>query len=281
MKQIVSASRRTDIPSFFPDWFFSRLEAGFVDVANPFNPRQVRRVLLDPESVACFVFWTRDARPMLPRIGLLSDYPYYFHATLNRYGPLLEPGGPEIGEALESITVLAREVGPQRVIWRYDPVILAGPFDADWHEHTFRYLASRLVGMVRHVVVSVYDSYRHSDARLRRHGLEPGPEADPRLPALVRSLAESADKYGIPLSLCAEPDLAALTGLAIDFMPACIDAAIIEQIAGSTETPFEHVRDNHQRPGCRCTKSVDIGTYGTCPRGCLYCYASRARRQSI
>lgn len=279
MKQIVSASRRTDIPSFFADWFFSCLEAGFVDVANPFNPRHMRRVLLDPSSVACFVFWTRDARPMLPCIGLLSEYFYYFHVTLNGYGPLLEPAGPDVSEALESITALVRAVGSQRVIWRYDPIILAGPFDASWHGRTFRLLASRLAGMVRHAVVSIYDSYRHSDARLRRLGLQSAPVADPRLPALVRSLAESADTYGIPLSFCAEPDLATLPGFAVDSMPACIDAGIIAQSAGAAPLLAGVRRDRNQRPACRCAQSIDIGTYGTCPRGCLYCYACRTCRQ--
>ena len=34
---IVSASRSTDIPAFYADWFFHRLEKGYSAWTNPFN----------------------------------------------------------------------------------------------------------------------------------------------------------------------------------------------------------------------------------------------------
>jgi len=94
MAIVVSVSRRTDIPSFYSEWFYGRLKAGFVDVTNPYNPRQVRRLSLRPEDVACFVFWTRDAGPMLEGISALDEYAFYFHVTITGYGPRLELRGP-------------------------------------------------------------------------------------------------------------------------------------------------------------------------------------------
>jgi hypothetical protein len=173
MAVVISASRRTDIPSFYADWFFERLMEGFVDVRNPFNPKQMRRVLLDPESVACLVFWTRDARPMLSRLDELEPYAFYFHITIIGYGAALEPSGPLASEAVEMLKALASEIGQNRVIWRYDPVLLAGCYDANWHIRNFAALAKELSGSVRHCVISIYDAYRHTDVRLKKAGFLP------------------------------------------------------------------------------------------------------------
>ena len=61
---IISASRRTDIPSYYSDWFFRRLEAGFVCTRNPMNPKQVSRISLSPDVVDGIVFWTKNPTPM-------------------------------------------------------------------------------------------------------------------------------------------------------------------------------------------------------------------------
>ncbi len=52
----ISASRRTDIPSHYSEWFMNRIRAGFVLVRNPVNPRQVSRVSLSPDVVDGIVF---------------------------------------------------------------------------------------------------------------------------------------------------------------------------------------------------------------------------------
>ena len=50
---IISASRRTDIPAFYADWFCNRVREGFLYVRNPMNAHQISRVSLDPEVVEC------------------------------------------------------------------------------------------------------------------------------------------------------------------------------------------------------------------------------------
>ncbi len=281
MAIVVSASRRTDIPSFHSEWFYGRLREGFVDVANPYNPRQVRRVSLRPEDVACFVFWTRDAGPMLDRLGALEEYAFYVHVTITGYGPPLEPWGPATEEAVESLLTLAARVGAHRVIWRYDPVLLVGPYDAAWHAEHFRRLAGGIGGSVRHCVVSLYDAYRHSDARLRKAGLMPAcapDEGEPLVhgpsPAVevMHTLTGIAREEGLSVAFCAEPTLA--SALHSERM-ACIDAHIVHEL---TERTFSERKDKNQRASCSCIESVDIGSYGTCPRGCLYCYANRSIR---
>lgn len=83
---IISASRRTDIPAFYAPWFFNRLQEGYLLVPNPFNPRALSRISLGRDVVDCIVFWTKNPAPMLPRLGELSGYNYYFQYTLNPYG---------------------------------------------------------------------------------------------------------------------------------------------------------------------------------------------------
>ena len=79
---IISASRRTDIPNYYSDWFFNRIKEGFLDVRNPLNPRQVSRIYLALVVFYCIVFWKKNPNPMLERLGELDAYAYYFEFTL-------------------------------------------------------------------------------------------------------------------------------------------------------------------------------------------------------
>jgi hypothetical protein len=92
---IVSASRRTDIPALFSEWFYNRIKKGYVFVRNPYNPLQVGRVLLTPDKVDGFVFWTKNAAPMLERIYELDKFKYYFQYTITPYGREIEKNIPD------------------------------------------------------------------------------------------------------------------------------------------------------------------------------------------
>ena len=124
---IISASRRTDLPAYYSKWFFRRLQEGYVLVRNPVNPRQVSRVSLSPEVVDGFVFWTKNPAPMIPWLDKLPDCPYYFQVTLTPYDEQIERYLPSKRKViLPAMCQLARQIGPERVVWRYDPVFLTG-----------------------------------------------------------------------------------------------------------------------------------------------------------
>ena len=108
---IISASRRTDIPAFYAPWFLNRLGEGHVLVPNPFNPRSVSRVSLRPDAVDCIVFWTKNPAPMLPRLGELNGFKYYFQFTLNPYGKDIERNLPSIEERIETFRKLSEMIG--------------------------------------------------------------------------------------------------------------------------------------------------------------------------
>ncbi len=265
---IISASRRTDVPACYSDWFFERLQAGFVLARNPWNPHQVSKISLAPEVVDGLVFWTKDPRPMLPRLQELPAVPFYFQFTLTPYGREVEPGLPEKQAVLlPAFRQLSASVGKERVVWRYDPVFLSGTYSMEYHCHAFAEMARQLAGFTETCTVSFLDLYRDTPKKIRPLGITPPDVRQQR--ELLAQFAQIARQTGIALSTCAEPGI----GEALGIPPAhCIDRARLERIGG---VPLSVERDKHQRPGCGCAASVDIGAYQTCPHGCVYCYATK------
>jgi hypothetical protein len=257
-----------------------RLEAGFTDVINPFNRSQVRRVSLLPGDAEIFVFWTRDPRPILARAGELEErgVRYYVMTTLTGYPAVLEPDMPAAERIIAAMGELAERLGPERVIWRYDPIVLSACTDETFHGRNFRALAKALGASVRRVIVSLYDPYPAAERRLARLekagvlGMTPlygaGGSLLPRTRELLADLAGTAREMGMEIQSCAEGEEL----LSLGIQPgACIDGELIRRLWG-IETGG---RDKNQRPLCRCAAAADIGDYGPCPAGCVYCYARR------
>jgi len=167
---------------------------------------------------------------------------------------------------------LAARIGPAHIIWRYDPILVSPTLGLDFHKERFNRIATALAGETGRVVVSFYDEYPFTRTRLKpleALGLKPR-EPDPEtVEALTRFIVEAAGSQGMSVQSCAEK---------IDLRPfgvqpgRCIDPDLIHGLFG-IEVPAG--KDPGQRPLCGCAPSRDIGTYDTCPRGCLYCYASR------
>lgn len=167
------------------------------------NPRQVSRIALRPETLDGIVFWTKNPAPLLPRLKELGEIPYYVQFTLNAYGADLEPGVPSKQETVvPTFQALSRRIGAERVIWRYDPILLTPHYTAAYHVQYFEALARRLAGYTDTCVISFADDYRH----LRRTAQE----LQFRFPdaAVMRELAgqfsDIAGKCGLTLVTCAE-----------------------------------------------------------------------------
>ncbi|MGI6238465.1 MAG: DUF1848 domain-containing protein [Christensenellales bacterium] len=269
---IISASRRTDLPAFHADWFFDRLAEGFVDVPNPMNRAQIRRVSLLPADVDCIVFWTKNPAPMLPHLHRLEGFSYYFQYTLNGYGADIEPNVPPLRARIESFRRLADALGPARLIWRYDPILLNPHYDAQFHIDRFATIADALKGDTACVVVSFIDYYRKIAKNWRRLEIrEPAPDEVERI---ARAIAAIAAENGMSLAACAEKLPLADYGIA----PArCIDPELIESII---KRPLPKARARAQRPLCNCAESADIGFYNSCPHNCAYCYANQSSIRS-
>ena len=273
---IISVSRRCDIPRFAFCWFLEKLDAGFVDVKNPFNPRQIRRVSLLPERTGLFVFWTRDPASILEHAETLQQrgYCFYVMTTITAYPSVLEPNVPPAEAVIQTMKVLAQKITPDRVIWRYDPIFLSSLTDFEFHRRNFAHLAARLNGAVKRVIVSVYDEYAAAERRLA--ALEqsgafnriPHPALGPAARQVLQELAGIARAEGIEIQSCAEEDISDI-GIQAG---ACIDGQYISQQFGLKAPGKDR---NQGRPLCRCAQSVDIGSYGPCPAKCVYCYSLR------
>lgn len=270
---IISASRRTDLPAFFSRWFIQRIREGYCTVANPFNPNQVSRVSLLPGDVDVIVFWTKDPRPLIPYLAEIDErgYRYYFQFTLNGYGEVWEPQAPPLEVAIAAFRELDRIVGPERVIWRYDPIVISNVTDEEYHIQRFAWIAAQLAASTARVVVSVVDDYRQTVSqfkRLARQGIEVKTGiSTPGLANLLRELVRIAFQHGLEIKSCGE---------GLDWVPygvlpgGCIDADYIRRVFG---LDLHLPKDKGQRPECGCVQSKDIGAYGTCRHGCVYCYA--------
>ncbi len=273
---IISASRRTDVPAFYGEWLMNRIKAGYCHVANPFNPKQVSRVSLAVPDVEAIVFWSKNPAPLLPHLDELDKrgFRYCFLYTLNDYPGELEPYLPPLADRIQTFASLSRRLGSDRVIWRYDPVILSNRTDVAYHERAFTHLARQLHGYTHRVIVSVLDLYRKTDRSLQTlasHGyiFDRAPLAHPELPRLLQLMQTTAAENGISMQSCAEGDAFAAAGIP---RGACIDMELLHKLWG---LPIQG-KDPNQRPACGCAIAKDIGAPDSCLHGCVYCYATRS-----
>ena len=269
MKQVISTSRRTDIPAFHFDWLVERLRDGFVDVPNPFDARQTYRVSLRRDEVHTIVFWSKDFRPLLEGVDRLRDFHCYFLFTVNDCATL-EPNVPSLAERLDQARELSDEFGAERIGWRFDPIVMWNG-GRDENTHSFDRIADAMAEMgVRRCITS----FCHYYARVRRR-MEAArfpyhePAREERLEIATR-LAASAASRGMELQSCCGEDLLAVPGISAG---RCIDGELLGKLGGD---PASVARDTSQRKQCGCTRSRDIGDYRmTCRHRCLYCYARR------
>lgn len=273
---IISASRRTDIPAFYAEWFISRIRAGYCVVPNPFDPSQVSYVSLKPEDVEVIVFWTRHPRPLIPYLAELDErgYRYYFQYTLMNNPRSIDPKGPALDVALRTFCELADRIGSEKVIWRYDPIVFSQITDAQFHRRTYEQIARQLRGHTRRSVISVVDIYPKIKKRLRtlaEQGIDlttyagkPSTEFD----GLMRALARAANENEMEIVSCAEE----LDLQSYGIRPGkCIDDEYIER---ALRLKVTDKKDPAQRDKCGCVVSKDIGMYESCLFGCQYCYAT-------
>ena len=158
---ILSASRRTDIPAYYSEWLINRLHAGFVLTRNPMNRAQVSKTALSPDVIDCIVFWTKDPLNMLDKLDTIDElgYKYYFHFTLTSYGKSVEKGLRDKEEIIKTFCDLSDRIGKDKVLWRYDPIILNDMFDFKYHKEQFSKLCSKLGRHTRQCIISFVDIY--------------------------------------------------------------------------------------------------------------------------
>lgn len=263
---IISASRRTDIPAFFSNWFMSRVQEGYILVRNPLFPRIVTKVTLNPEKIDAIVFWTKNPQLLIERLPELDSrgFFYYFLFTITPYGTELEPNIPANDLLVNTFQYLSELIGKDRVIWRYDPIIISDTMNENYHIDQFYNLASSLKDSTSRCITSFMVTYKKCIRNM--HGMKIENLDVQKKTTLLHSLQKIANNFNIKLSLCADENK-------IENIEAscCIDTMLINQLTGKI---LNNKKDPSQRINCNCTESIDIGAYNSCMHNCLYCYAN-------
>ena len=259
---IISASRKTDIPAFFSDWFINRINEGFVCSRNPMYPEKISRIKLSPDVIDCIVFWTKNPIPMISKLDKLKDYNYYFQFTLTGYDKDIEINLPDKTKLISAFQELSSKIGAEKVIWRYDPIFLNDKYTIEYHINTFKEMAKALNGYTKKCVISFLDFYPKINDRINHLNIRK--ISDKEINYLASELVKIAKANDIIIATCAEK--IDLETLGIEHN-ACIDGNLIEMICGKKLKSVK--KDPSQRELCQCIASRDIGTYGTCKNGCL------------
>ena len=267
MKEVISASRRTDMPAHYLDRLTGFIQQGFAEVRNPYSGKKYI-VSMKPEVVHTLVLWSKNFKHLLENTLYFKDYNLYFLFTINNM-PELEPSIPGLDERLDQMEELAVRYGPQRIAWRYDPVIFKSDGPVSDIE-TFLRIGVRVAATgVTRTIFSFLDMYGKVKKRneiLQLHLVDPPLEVKMDF---AKKLAGAASECGLSLESCCE-DLEGIEGIV---KSSCINGRLLSGLAGE---PADITRDSGQRKACNCTVSRDIGSYSDmpCPNGCLYCYAN-------
>ena len=279
---LISASRRTDIPAFYSKWFMNRIQEGYYMKVNPFNRHQTKRISLLKEDVDAICFWTKNPKPMksyIPEL-LKMEYRFLFQYTLNNYPEDIEPGMPNLANRIDEFRSLSELIGAEKVIWRYDPIVLSNKTNVEYHMKHFTFIAEQLAGYTNRVMISFQDFYKKTKGRLSKLENEAGycfedwlsPDNHTALHSLVTTIEKVCKETGIVSFTCSE--MIDLDQYGIKH-GACIDKSYIEDVFN---LPLSGVKDKYQRAECGCMEAEEMGSYDTCPFGCVYCYAVRSEK---
>ena len=309
---IVSASRSTDIPAVYADWFFHRLKVGYSAWTNPFNGV---KSYVSYEDTRFIVFWSKNPKPLLSHLDYLKghDINCYIQFTLNDYvAEGLERGVPKVEERIETFKTLVEKLGKGRVIWRFDPLILTDQITINGLLQKIENIGDQLLGYTEKLVFSYADisSYKKVKANLEKNKVnysewtkEQMIEFASRLVDLnkgkgwnyaLATCGEVADLDGIEHNHCVDDNLMIrfaykdtklmkFLGVEIHtienslFGAEPIPANAIMLNANQFAIKKKNNADKGQRVACGCMVSKDIGEYNTCPHLCEYCYANTSK----
>jgi len=273
---IISASRRTDIPALYTEWFMNRIRAGWCQVPNPLNLNQISYVSLRPEDVDAIVFWSKNPTPIIKHLRELDErgFRYYFQFSLNDYPKYFEPGIPNLEERIETFRRISSHLGQRRVVWRYDPIIISNRTPIGYHEDRFQRIAEALKDFTTRVMVSLVDYYQKTNRglfMLEKSGVRFDRKAanSGSICSLLKELADVAAYNRMGIFTCAEERDFSKFGVPPG---RCVDGELLNEL---WSLHGHNKKDPSQRAACLCVISKDIGINDTCIHGCPYCYSTR------
>lgn len=315
--EIVSASRSTDIPAFYADWFFHRLKVGYSAWTNPFNGV---KSYISYKNTRFIVFWSKNPEPLLNHLVYLKERNIgcYVQYTLNDYeNEKLEQGVPSLDQRIETFKRLVDKLGSGGVIWRFDPLILTDDINIDELLAKIERIGNQLKGYTEKLVFSYADiiSYKKVKANLEKNSIPYHEWTELQMLEFAERLSELNKKWNYTLATCGEKVDLLQFGIEHNH---CIDDTLIirrayedkslmdflkvkmypmptgDLFGNSEPLPTDAIilpnntyathgdnRDKGQRLFCGCIVSKDIGEYNTCPHLCEYCYANSSKEIAV
>lgn len=259
---ILFASGRTDIPAFYSNWFINRVEAGFVDVRNPFNQKLVSRIYFS--DVDLIMFCSKNPLPMINKLDILK-VPVLFHVTITPYGKDVEPNIPDKRLIIEGVKKLSLVLGIDNVVVRYDPIFLSDKYNVDYHIKAFDKLCKNLNGYVNKIIVSFMDEYKN--VRSNKNILKYRAITKEDYKKIGEAFSKSAMDNGMSVQTCFEDEDLTQYGFVNG---ECLSHELAYILTGK-KFKSSNVRKEKK---CECVQMVDIGDYNSCMHMCKYCYAN-------
>jgi len=311
---IISASRSTDIPAFYADWFFHRLKIGYSAWTNPFNGV---KSYVSYKNARFFVFWSKNPKPLLNHIDELKRMNFYIQFTLNDYvSEGLEKGVPPLEDRIETFKQLVKTFGKGRVVWRFDPLILTDKITVDDLLRKVENIGDQLFGYTEKLVFSFADIalYKKVKSNLEKNKINYSEWTESQMLDFAKRLSELNKKwhfqlatcgekidisqFGIQHNKCIDDDLmirfAYNDSILMNFLGVEVcekglfgnsipqNAIIINENQYAIKTmKKKDNKDGGQRQSCWCISSKDIGEYNTCPHLCEYCYANTSKQMAV
>jgi len=298
---IISASRSTDIPAFYADWFIERWKKGYVKWKNPFNGTYLN---VSFKKARVVVFWSKNPAPMLKHIDFLNENikNYYFQYTLNDYDKeKYERLVPPVSARINTFKELSKKIGRERVIWRFDPLLLTEEIGVEELLRRLKFIGDQLKDYTNKLVISFADIkvYRKVEVNLKKDKI-PFREFTPTtMIEVAKRIAELNKNWGFKIGTCAEQ--IGLSNYGIE-KNKCVDDDLMIQLFSQDKVLMDflgveikppnlfskeqiiskkkNLKDKGQRVECGCIISKDIGQYNTCPHECVYCYANTSKEEA-
>ena len=263
---ILSIDFRTDIPAFYSEWLLNRFKEGYVYFRNPAYPNRIHKVILNKNHIEGIMWCSKNYAPILDRLHEITDkFPSIFHYTITGYGKDIEPNVPNIVDTFITFKELSKRYSKEKVIWRYDPILITDTYDIDKHISTFSTLSSDLSNYTDRVVInfiSMYDKVKQHMPDLLEVSY------DDKL-LLVKKFLQIASVRGLKLQTCGN-------GLQFKDLKGVEVTGCLDEHALNLLGIYPNKSKGNAAPwGCLCYPNTSIGEYNTCLHKCKYCYASK------
>lgn len=259
---ILNISGRTDIVAFYSKWLINRFKAGYIDVRNPFYPKNVSRINL--ENVDAYMFCTKNPIPLLDYINLI-DKPIILHVTLTPYKKDIEPNVPNKKEIIEAIKKISNIIGSDNLYIRYDPIFISDSYSINYHIKAFNKICTLLNGYLKHIIISFIDEYKNVKKNYKYLNYKELTDEDYKQIGI--NFALIAKKNNMSVQTCFEKNNLIEYGFIKD---ECLSHELAFKLTGKAYKTWKARKDKL----CNCVEMVDIGVYNSCKHFCKYCYAN-------